>query len=88
MPSLQNQLTDLKGGRVILWLDHPELKSVNGTLVDVQPEHVAVVVDSHTYLVPYSAIVAARAAGEPAPADLAKVGDFGRSEAQRERDRR
>ena len=69
MASLQKQLADLKGGRVILWLNHAELKSVNGTLTNVEPEHVAVVFDSHTYLIPYSAIVAVRAAAEPSPAE-------------------
>ena len=69
MASLQKQLTNLKGGRVILWLNHPELKSVNGMLTNVEPEHVTVVFDSHTYLIPYSAIVAARAAAEPTSAE-------------------
>jgi hypothetical protein len=63
MLSLKSQLYPLIGSGVILWLNHPELKTINGQLTDVQPHHLALVDDQgHSYVVPYNGIVALRPA--------------------------
>ena len=57
------QLIPLLGSGVILWLNHPELKTINSNLTDVQPHHLTLVGDDgHTYVVPYNSIVALRPA--------------------------
>lgn len=63
MTSLQQKLATMTGDKVIVWVNHPELKTMNGMLVDVEPEHIAIMVDTHTYFVPYTAIAALRSAG-------------------------
>jgi ribosome maturation factor RimP len=63
MPSLQQQLARIVGAKVIVWMNHPELRTMNGTLADVEADHIGVMVETHTYFVPYNAIIAVRAAG-------------------------
>ena len=60
---MKQQLSQLQGSAIIVWLNHPELKTMNGKLIDVGADHVAILADNHTYIVPYTAIVAVRNAG-------------------------
>ena len=62
MATPQEELKDFQGRRVILWLNHPELKTINGALTNVETDHLEVTFDNHPYLVPYSAIAAIRGA--------------------------
>jgi hypothetical protein len=62
MATLQEELRDFQGRRIILWLNHPELKTINGALTSVEPDHLELSFDNNAYLVPYSAIAAIRAA--------------------------
>lgn len=62
MMSLQTELSTLTGAKIILWLNHPELKSMNGTLTKVEADHIEVVVDQRAYLITCTSIVAIRAA--------------------------
>jgi len=62
MNSLKQQLIGLKAGRIILWLTHADLKTMNGVLAATEEEHIEVLVDNHTYFIPYTAIAAVRAA--------------------------
>lgn len=60
MITLQQQLTQLIGSGIILWINHPELKTLNGNLTEVNPRHIAMVVDGKTYWIPYESIAAVR----------------------------
>ena len=62
MESLKAALTQLINRDVVTWLNHHDLKVLNGRLVEVKPEHIVVRSGEHMFLIPYTAIVAARSA--------------------------
>ena len=62
MKSLETALTQLINRDVVTWLNHHDLKVLNGRLIEVRPEHIVVKSGEHTFFIPYTAIVAARAA--------------------------
>ena len=62
MESLRAALNQLINRDVVTWLNHHDLKVLNGRLVDVKEEHIVVRSGEHTFLIPYTAIVAARSA--------------------------
>jgi ribosome maturation factor RimP len=62
MKSLETALTQLINRDVVVWLNHHDLKVLNGRLVEIRPEHIALKSGEHTFFIPYSAIVAARSA--------------------------
>ena len=65
MTSLEQQLANHKGGKIIIWLNHPEFRMMNGVLVNIESQHIEVLVENrHVYLVPLQAIVAIREVSE------------------------
>lgn len=67
MTTLEQQFAKLKGSKIILWLNHPELKTMNGVLVAVEKDHLEVLVDNRNlYFVPLQTIAVAREVAEGA----------------------
>jgi len=62
MQSLQTALTQLLNRDVVVWLNHHDLKVLNGRLIEIRTEHITMKSGEHTFLIPYTAIVAARSA--------------------------
>ncbi|HEV8678378.1 MAG TPA: hypothetical protein VGQ90_03300 [Stellaceae bacterium] len=62
MESLKAALSQLINRDVVTWLSHQDLKVLNGRLVEVKNEHIVLRSGEHTFLIPYTAIVAARSA--------------------------
>jgi ribosome maturation factor RimP len=62
MQSLQTALTQLINRDVVTWLNHHDLKVINGRLIAVQTEHIVLKSGEHTFFIPFNAIVAARSA--------------------------
>ncbi|HVB15818.1 MAG TPA: hypothetical protein VNF04_04740 [Stellaceae bacterium] len=60
MPSLEGALKPLVNRDVAAWLAHPDLKVLNGRLIEVQAEHLVLKSGDNTYLIPYHALVAVR----------------------------
>ena len=62
MQSLQLALSQLLNRDAVVWLNHHDLKVLNGRLIDGKAEHSVMKSGEHTFLIPYTAIVAARSA--------------------------
>ena len=62
MESLKAALTHLVNRDVVTWLNHHDLKVLNGRLVEAKDQHIVMRSGEHTFLIPYTAIVAARSA--------------------------
>jgi hypothetical protein len=46
--------------QIIVWFNHPDLKSLSGQITRVYEEHFEVSNDQNTYYIPYTAVVAVR----------------------------
>jgi len=62
MQSLQAALMQLINRDVVIWLNHHDLKVLNGRLLEARTEHIVMKSGEHTFFIPYTAIVAARSA--------------------------
>jgi hypothetical protein len=60
MQSLQYQLAALIDTGIILWVNHPDMKTFNGKLIEVHSDHIAMLISEVTYWIPYGAITAIR----------------------------
>ncbi len=62
MASLTDALKEHVNGNMVFWLNHHDLKVLNGQLTDVRDDHVVMRSGDQTYYIPYSGIVAVRSA--------------------------
>ena len=60
MPSLEGALKAFVNRDVAAWLAHPDLKVLNGRLIEVHGEHFVLKSGENAYLIPYHALVAVR----------------------------
>jgi hypothetical protein len=59
MVSLQNALGPMQGSEIMVFLNHPDLRTLNGRLIAVQSEHI-VIRAGQDYHIPYLSLVAVR----------------------------
>jgi hypothetical protein len=59
MESLRIALQAMPNKEVVVWLNHSELKSLGGRIINMHPEHFEFDIgDNNIFYIPYTAIVA------------------------------
>lgn len=60
MQSFETAMRSLMHRQIVVWLNHPDLKSLGGTITRVYEEHFEVTSDQNTYYIPYMSVTAVR----------------------------
>jgi hypothetical protein len=58
--SFEIALRSLMHRQIVVWLNHPDLKSLSGLITRVYEEHFELSNDQSTYYIPYVSVVAVR----------------------------
>jgi len=58
--SFETAMRSLMHRQVMVWLNHPDLKTLSGQITRVYEEHFEVSNDRNTYYIPYMSVIAVR----------------------------